>query len=77
MVLRQGVLLAVAGWLAGLAIAPLFGRALEKQLFGVHPVDIAVYGTLSAALLGISVIAVLLPAWRATRLDPTRALRAE
>jgi putative ABC transport system permease protein len=77
MVLQQGILLAAAGWLAGLAIAPLFGRALEKQLFGVHPVDITVYATLSAALLGISVIAVLLPAWRATRLDPTRALRAE
>jgi len=52
-------------------------RNLEKQLFGLQPVDIGVYGTLSVALLGISVIAVLLPAWRATKLDPMRALRAE
>jgi len=77
MVLRQGVVLAVSGWLAGLAVTPLFARALENQLFGVRPVDVGVYGTLSAALLAISVVAVLLPAWRATRLDPTRALRAE
>jgi putative ABC transport system permease protein len=77
MVLRQGLALAVVGLIAGASLAPLLTRVLESQLYGVPAVDVSVYAGFGGLLLAISAAAVLLPAWRATRLDPVRALRAE
>ena len=77
MVLHEGIAVAAAGLAAGLAAAPLFARVLKAQLFGVRAVDPLVYGALSGILLAACILAVMLPALRATRLDPTRALRVE
>jgi putative ABC transport system permease protein len=77
MVLRQGLTLAVVGLVAGASLAPLLTRVLNSQLYGVPAVDLSVYAGFGGLLLAISVAAVLLPAWRATRLDPVQALRAE
>jgi predicted permease len=77
MVLREGLALAGAGLVCGLAAAPLFVRVLKAELFGVTAADPMVYAVLSGVLLLASVLAVALPAARATRLDPTAALRVE
>jgi predicted permease len=77
MVLREGVAIAAVGLIAGLAAAPLFASVLKAQLFGVSPADPLVYAVLSCVLLAACILAVVLPALRATHLDPTRALRVE
>jgi putative ABC transport system permease protein len=77
MVLRQGGMQAGAGLLLGLGLAALLSRSLRVLLFGAEPWDpmifIAVVLTLSLAALGACVI----PARRATRVDPVDALRYE
>jgi len=50
---------------------------LSSQLFGVTPVDPLTFVLVPAFLLAVAALACLLPAGRATRLDPTAALRAE
>jgi predicted permease len=77
MVLREGIAMAAVGLIGGLAAAPLFGQLLKTQLFGIRAADPLVYAALSAILLAVCALAVTLPAIRATRLDPARALRAE
>jgi putative ABC transport system permease protein len=77
MILREGVFLATAGVVPGVAIAYAAGRAMQSLLFGVRPADPA---TLLAAVVLCSAMAVvgsLLPALRATRVDPARVMRAE
>ena len=75
MVLRQGAVLAALGLAAGTAAALALSRTLASLLYGIGPHDpatfAAVVGLLAAAALG----ACYLPARRAARLDPTRALR--
>lgn len=77
MVLKSGLTLAIAGLAAGAVAAPLLTRLLASQLFGVGAVDLTVYAMFGSLLLVVSALAVLLPAWRATRLDPMNALRSE
>ena len=77
MVLGQGLMLAGAGAALGLAGALALTRLLESLLYGVSATDAA---TLSAVLLGLAAIALLaglLPARRAARIDPSIALRCE
>ena len=75
--LSLGLRLLVAGTLLGLLGAWFAGRAMQSILFGVpalHPATL--FGT--ALLLGaVSLIACLIPARRATKVDPMVALRAE
>lgn len=77
LVLRQGVVLGVLG-LAGGAIGAFFlARVMQSMLFGVEPLDAPVLAV-SALVLGLSVVlASVVPAWRATRIDPMRALTEE
>jgi predicted permease len=77
MVLRQG--LALTGWgvAAGLAGSLPLSRALRTLLFGTQFFDPATFAAIAALLLATSLAACYLPARRATRLDPMRALRAE
>jgi ABC-type antimicrobial peptide transport system permease subunit len=77
MVLRRGLVLAAAGMLCGIVAAPLLARALQSQLFGVGTVDFRVYALVALVLLLVSALSSLVPARRAMRLDPARALRAE
>jgi hypothetical protein len=53
------------------------GRFVEALLFGLKPVDPAVFASAIGILLTCSLGAALLPAWRASRLDSTAALREE
>jgi putative ABC transport system permease protein len=77
MVLGQGALLAAAGTVTGLFGAFLLARGLRSLLFGVGAGDPVSYAV-AAMVLGLSVlIACAVPAWRASRIDPTLALRQE
>jgi predicted lysophospholipase L1 biosynthesis ABC-type transport system permease subunit len=77
MVLRQATTITGAGLLAGLALALLATRLLTSLLYGVAPIDPVSFAG-GAALLGtLALLAALIPASRATRVDPVTSLRAE
>jgi predicted permease len=74
LVVRQGMLLVGLGLALGLAAAVPAARGLEAFLFGVGTVDPATYLAVSLLLAAVAVMATLLPARRATRVDPQRTL---
>lgn len=75
MVLRQGLLLAGLGLALGIAGALAAGRQLEHLLFGVSPTDAMTFVLVAALILVTATVACLVPALRATRIDPMVALR--
>jgi predicted permease len=77
MFLFQGLRPAVAGMAIGIVIAAFAVRILRSQLFGVAPADPFTFVAVPSLLLVVAILACLLPTIRATRLDPTVALRAE
>jgi len=77
LVLRQGALLAGLGAVIGLALAFAATRGLSSFLYGVSAFDPVVFSGVTAALVGAAVVASLVPARRATRVDPLVALRAD
>jgi hypothetical protein len=77
MVLGGAVRLAVVGVAIGGAGALAATRAMKGLLFGVTPADPVTFGAVALMLLLVSLIASLVPAWRATRVDPIAALRCE
>lgn len=77
MVVRQGMVFTVAGVVIGLAGALGLTRFLSGLLFGVQPTDPLTFLTVSLFLLAVALLACLIPARRATRLDPMAALRYE
>jgi putative ABC transport system permease protein len=77
MVLRQGMLPVLAGLGVGAAAALAIGRYLESLLFHVSPRDPVAFGVSGAVLLLVSAAACLIPARRATRVNPIDALRFE
>jgi predicted permease len=77
MVVMQGMTLALIGVAIGLVAAFGLTRLLATFLFGVREKDPAVFIASAALLILVSLIAVWLPASRATRIDPVIALRSE
>lgn len=77
MVVRDGMTPAVVGVLCGLAGAAGATRLLSSLLFETQPLEPSVFAVTSATLLGAALVACCVPARRATRVDPSRALRAE
>ncbi len=81
MVVRQGGLQFALGLFSGLglcvAIALAFRQGISTQLVGISPTDPMTYFAVAALLGTVSLIATLVPAFRATRVDPMTALRAE
>jgi putative ABC transport system permease protein len=77
MVLEQGVVLAVAGLLPGLALAYIAARLLQSLLAGVRPADALTFSTAAAVCLITSLLGTLIPAIRAVRADPAAVMRTE
>ena len=81
MVLRQGAVQVAAGLLIGvglaLTLATVAGSGIQTILFGVSARDPLTYGTVAGLIAIVSFFATLVPARRATRVDPMIALRAE
>ena len=77
LVLRQGVLLAAAGAVVGAALAWALAPRVADLLYETAPRDPAVFATVVLTLLAVAVLATLVPAWRASRVHPAVALRAE
>ena len=77
LVLRQGLAVTTAGVGAGVAGALLVTRLLEGLLFGVHRLDLTVFIAVTFVLTACGLIACWLPARRAAKADPMRALRQD
>jgi len=77
LVLSRGLLLTTTGLIIGIALALLLTRLLGNLLYQVSPRDPLAFVAAFAVMTLASVAACFLPAWRATRTDPSRALRAE
>ena len=75
LILRRGLLLAATGAVIGLACSALVTRLLSSQLYGVHAFDPITYIGVTALLVGVSAVASLSPALRASRIDPMKTLR--
>lgn len=77
MVLGEGFRLALAGVVVGLAGAWGLSRFLASLLYGVRPDDPLTFAAVPLVLLSVALLACYIPARRATKLDPMRALRCE
>jgi predicted lysophospholipase L1 biosynthesis ABC-type transport system permease subunit len=76
-VMKQGLVLTGIGIVAGLAGAFALNRLIASLLFGVQPNDPATLAGVVATITVVAVIACLLPAWRASRVDPNLVLRQD
>jgi predicted permease len=76
-VMTEGLRLAGTGVAMGLAGILGLNRLLASLLFGVHPADVMTLAIVIPSILGTAALACWLPAWRASRLDPNVALRAD
>jgi putative ABC transport system permease protein len=77
LVLKEGTVLAVIGGLIGLGGAYLVGRTMQATLYGVPALDVRAFAVVFTLLLISALLACLIPAWRASRIEPLDALRHE
>ena len=77
LMLGEGLAPVAIGLMAGVAAALVFTRLLSGFLFQVPPTDPIVFSGVALMMMVIAVAAILAPAWRATRVDPMRALQEE
>jgi len=75
LILSQGGRLVLLGLLVGLPAALVATRLIASLLYGVSPVSAHVYLIVGATLTAVSLLAMVLPSWRASRIDPMAALR--
>lgn len=77
LIVRQGVVQLCIGLVLGLGLAVLLSRGMGILLFGVEPLDPTTFLVIILVLAGTGLLASLIPARRATRVDPVIALRYE
>ena len=77
LVVGQGLGTVLAGLVIGVGAALALSRTMQGLLFGVTATDPATFAAVVAMLFSVGLVACYVPAWRATRVDPTTALRAE
>lgn len=76
-VMRPGLLLAVAGIVAGLGLSSVAARLMKSLVFGVKENDPLTFAAMAAVLLGVAAMASLFPALRILKMDPAETLRSE
>jgi putative ABC transport system permease protein len=76
LVMGQGLMPVAAGVAIGIVTALIAGRLLTTMLFGVAPTDVITYAVALGAMILSATLACLLPARRATRVQPAAALRS-
>jgi ABC-type antimicrobial peptide transport system permease subunit len=76
-IVREGMLVACAGIAVGLVGAWALSRVLATLLFGIQARDPLTFGVVALLLGAIALAACLVPAWRASQVDPLVALREE
>ena len=77
LILRSGMLLALLGVAIGVGVAVFASRVMAGLLHEVSPLDPLTFSAVGIVLAAVAFIASLVPAWRATRVDPVVALKAE
>lgn len=77
MIVAEGMRPMLLGLVLGLTLAALLVRFLTSQLFGVSAYDPVTFVSMGAAVVAVGVVATLIPAYRATRVDPMVTLRSE
>ena len=77
MIVVDGLKPTLAGVALGLVLAAALVRVMETLLFGVSPYDPGTFTLVAAIVAGVGLVATLIPAYRATRVDPIVTLRAE
>jgi putative ABC transport system permease protein len=77
LMLFDGLRPALLGLVLGLAVSVATAQQIESMLYGTRPLDPMVFVAVAAMLLLVAALACMLPAWRASRLDPMQALRTE
>lgn len=77
LMIGQGVTWTILGLAGGLGAALLASRFIRSMLFGVETADPMTIGSVAALLLLAGLLATLIPAWRAARLDPVQVLNQE
>ncbi len=75
LVVRQGMFVAAVGTIAGLAGALVLTRFMRALLFGVHASDPATFAAIALTLAVVALVACMVPARRASRIDPMEAMR--
>ena len=75
--LKEGLALAALGVVIGLSVAAFAGRLVRSLVFGVEPLDPLTFAVVGATLVLATGFATLMPALRASRIDPLRALRLD
>jgi len=68
---------ALLGLILGLAASGFATQLLRSMLYGTQPLDPSIFAAAATALLAVAALACLIPAWRASRIDPMQALRTE
>ena len=77
LVVREGMMVAAMGIVLGVGVAALMGRTLSALVFGVSVWDPMSYAGVLALLALVSLVSCLVPALRASRVDPMEALRLD
>jgi len=77
LVIEQGVRLALLGSAIGIGVASAVTRLIRSLLYGVTASDPVTFVSVASLLIGVVLLACLVPAWRAMRVDPIVALHYE
>jgi predicted permease len=77
LMLLDGLRPALFGLVIGLAVSAAAARLIRSMLYETEPFDWMVFAAVAGTLLVIAALACMAPAWRASRLNPVQALRAE